>query len=761
MPLINIGTPSNTPTGDTLYDAFSKINTNALQVTSDIASKVNTSDVINTLVSTETAKPLSANQGKVLNDKFNLYATDAEVAIIESDLYTAISSVPSGSPKGTYANLAALQAAFPTGNTNIYVTLNDGHWYYYNSGWQDGGLYQSPLTATIKSNQSLSLAQRKDDVIYGILDQYTGEDITLSKVTGTPTVDGIIYFQLGSEYFKRNTKDIICVDIFNALGKGTVDEKVSIQKAIDFCIADKKTLFFKKGTYLLANASLVINGAIKIIGENKDDVIIKTVKSNLSNPNGEDVSGSPVNYKDCFVLDNNEVGCEITFSDITLDGGNSSLTKIFNYSHKGVNGWSSTAETIKKVNFYNVSIKNFEGEGASANNYNALGEKLVELAEYTNCNFEYNAGAAVNINGCQKVFNSTFNNTQIEHANHRADGFLDVQNSTFINCFGYGKTGISCLNEKPVISNNTESLDARANTYLTVKNCKFYNDKASALLLLTAPYSFGGVIFYGVDNVSITNNNFKDCGAGAAYGFSPIVIREANNNIIIENNSFERTDSFFNSGISFPEDNSLINSVSVLNNIGLNLWQTDLLANIYTVSDKYKIPFTLVSKNNNVYFKTKNNFTATNGISDFIILKTNTTYKYRAIVNIVTSVFSYFNITNASQNTLVSIFPGSSLAVGVYNYEGFFKTDNISSSQYFSNFLIQQMSSVDNSYSILIEEIDADKLTRYTVATLPTGKLGDTAYVTDATAPTYLGALTGGGAINCSVFHNGTIWVSN
>jgi hypothetical protein len=68
MPLINIGTPSNTPTGDTLYDAFSKINTNALQVTSDIALKVNISDVINNLSSTEIAKPLSANQGKVLND---------------------------------------------------------------------------------------------------------------------------------------------------------------------------------------------------------------------------------------------------------------------------------------------------------------------------------------------------------------------------------------------------------------------------------------------------------------------------------------------------------------------------------------------------------------------------------------------------------------------------------------------------------------------------------------------------------------------
>ena len=49
----------------------------------------------------------------------------------------------------------------------------------------------------------------------------------------------------------------------------------------------------------------------------------------------------------------------------------------------------------------------------------------------------------------------------------------------------------------------------------------------------------------------------------------------------------------------------------------------------------------------------------------------------------------------------------------------------------------------------------------YTVATLPSGTLGDTAYVTDATAPTYLGTLTGGGGVACPVWHNGTAWVSN
>lgn len=50
----------------------------------------------------------------------------------------------------------------------------------------------------------------------------------------------------------------------------------------------------------------------------------------------------------------------------------------------------------------------------------------------------------------------------------------------------------------------------------------------------------------------------------------------------------------------------------------------------------------------------------------------------------------------------------------------------------------------------------------YTVATLPVAPpTGSTAYVTDATAPTYLGTLTGGGAVVCPVFYNGVVWVSH
>ncbi len=52
------------------------------------------------------------------------------------------------------------------------------------------------------------------------------------------------------------------------------------------------------------------------------------------------------------------------------------------------------------------------------------------------------------------------------------------------------------------------------------------------------------------------------------------------------------------------------------------------------------------------------------------------------------------------------------------------------------------------------------RLKAYTVATLPGGTVGDTAYVTDALAPTFLAAIVGGGAVVTPVFYNGTAWVS-
>lgn len=60
------------------------------------------------------------------------------------------------------------------------------------------------------------------------------------------------------------------------------------------------------------------------------------------------------------------------------------------------------------------------------------------------------------------------------------------------------------------------------------------------------------------------------------------------------------------------------------------------------------------------------------------------------------------------------------------------------------------------------EAIIASKVVRlkgYTVAGLPAGTQGDTAFVTDALAPTFLATVVGGGAVVTPVFYNGTNWV--
>ena len=66
---------------------------------------------------------------------------------------------------------------------------------------------------------------------------------------------------------------------------------------------------------------------------------------------------------------------------------------------------------------------------------------------------------------------------------------------------------------------------------------------------------------------------------------------------------------------------------------------------------------------------------------------------------------------------------------------------------------------IDTSQNIVLA--GTIRMAAYTVATLPAaGTAGRRAYVTDATAPTYLGALIGGGTVVCPVFDNGTAWVS-
>lgn len=131
--------------------------------------------------------------------------------------------------------------------------------------------------------------------------------------------------------------------------------------------------------------------------------------------------------------------------------------------------------------------------------------------------------------------------------------------------------------------------------------------------------------------------------------------------------------------------------------------------------------------------------------------------------------------TNKNVRIAATVYTTANLPACVFNYQ------NTSSNNYLS---IGGGTSVNNSATIIgfcigannntatgteVMQINSTRITAslpvrlkgYTVAGLPAGTVGDTAYVTDQlTTPAAKGvAPTGGGAVNCVVFYNGTAWV--
>jgi len=78
---------------------------------------------------TEKAKTIDVNNALALKaDKTSLDSTNANVTNNTNSIAThtsQIASLSSGSPKGVYATLSALQTAYPTGNANTYIVNGD------------------------------------------------------------------------------------------------------------------------------------------------------------------------------------------------------------------------------------------------------------------------------------------------------------------------------------------------------------------------------------------------------------------------------------------------------------------------------------------------------------------------------------------------------------------------------------------------------------------------------------------------------------
>lgn len=127
----------------------------------------------------------------------NLYKDTQELYQV---LQNNLSFIGSGSPKGVYANLVALQAAKPTGDTNIYVVSSDGKWYYWNgSSWVGGGVYQATQVpdesiTPLKINPNVYMDYSKDLATVKIQNKYVNGSTGIETNYPNNTVGGVTDF---------------------------------------------------------------------------------------------------------------------------------------------------------------------------------------------------------------------------------------------------------------------------------------------------------------------------------------------------------------------------------------------------------------------------------------------------------------------------------------------------------------------------------------------------------------------------------------
>lgn len=121
---------------------------------------------------------------------FNIGGTDYELADGEArknikETEAKIQSIASGSPAGTFKDLAALQSAEEVDKSKIYITLDNGNWNYWNgSAWVPGGVYQATdlgIDNNSISVNKLNFIERKGNI-------FTTENSVVGKAISSDTV---------------------------------------------------------------------------------------------------------------------------------------------------------------------------------------------------------------------------------------------------------------------------------------------------------------------------------------------------------------------------------------------------------------------------------------------------------------------------------------------------------------------------------------------------------------------------------------------
>ena len=123
-----------------------------------------------------------------------------------------LQAVASGSPKGVYPTFVDLETAFPTGNSNIYITTDNGHWNYWNgAAWVSGGVYQARVgdksEIGFNSPQQFINFEFDDFEIRGNTSLLASEEINdiaswyVNETLKNEIIDGVLHKKVGRYIF--------------------------------------------------------------------------------------------------------------------------------------------------------------------------------------------------------------------------------------------------------------------------------------------------------------------------------------------------------------------------------------------------------------------------------------------------------------------------------------------------------------------------------------------------------------------------------
>lgn len=140
------------------------IKVNGTEVKPDSNKEVNitvdASGAAENAVSTHNTSSTAHSDIRTLVSNAQTTADNAQTKANKIEELIVKNGVIDGSPKGVYANLSALQTAYPSGSSGVYLTSDNGHWYWWNgSAWSDGGVYQA--------NSNIDLLKNKVELVFG------------------------------------------------------------------------------------------------------------------------------------------------------------------------------------------------------------------------------------------------------------------------------------------------------------------------------------------------------------------------------------------------------------------------------------------------------------------------------------------------------------------------------------------------------------------------------------------------------------------